>query len=164
MAQIKGLIKRGLAGYFYDFTRTWCLGYAPDEAQALYEDVREVYQKITAELTVESLCAPYQERTCELFEAKGHPTVKSNPSTKEGYVHSLGHGLGLDVHEAPWFGTTATKDDRLNPGVVITIEPGLYYPERGMGCRLEDTVYVTSHGEFEVLAEFPHDLVLPVSK
>jgi Xaa-Pro aminopeptidase len=149
-------------GYFYDFTRTWCLGYAPDEAQALYDDVSGVYRQIMSELKVGEPCKPYQQRTCELFEAQGHPTVKSNPKTQEGYVHSLGHGLGLDVHEAPWFGASATDKDRLEPGVVVTIEPGLYYPERSLGCRLEDTVWVTPEGKFEVLAEFPHDLVLPV--
>ena len=149
-------------GYFYDFTRTWCLGYAPDEAQALYDDVANVYRQITAELEVGAPCQPYQQRTCELFEAQGHPTVNSHPQTQEGYVHSLGHGLGLDVHEAPWFGANASADDRLVPGVVVTIEPGLYYPERGLGCRLEDTVWVTPEGKFEVLAEYPHDLVLPV--
>ena len=41
----------------------------------------------------------YQERTCQLFEAQGHPTILSNPQTQDGYVHSLGHGLGLHVHE-----------------------------------------------------------------
>jgi Xaa-Pro aminopeptidase len=149
-------------GYFYDFTRTWCLEYAPDEVQALYEDVASVYRQVMSELTPGEKCHVYQQRTCELFEAQGHPTVRSDPKTQQGYVHGLGHGLGLNVHEAPWFGATATDEDRLDPGVVVTIEPGLYYPERNMGCRLEDTVWVRPDGQFEVLAEYPHDLVLPV--
>lgn len=149
-------------GYFYDFTRTWCLGYAPDEALALYEDVRKVYEQVMSELRVGEYCKQYQARTCALFEAQGHPTVHSKPRTQEGYVHSLGHGLGLDVHEAPWFGNTAANEGRLEPGAVVTIEPGLYYPDRGMGCRLEDTVWVRPDGGFEVLAEYPLDLVIPV--
>lgn len=149
-------------GYFYDFTRTWCLGYASDEILSLFEDVFDVYQQIMAELTVNTPCKPYQDRTCELFESKGHPTVKSNPQTQEGYVHSLGHGLGLHVHERPWFGANATENDRLEPGVVVTIEPGLYYPERGMGVRLENTVWVRPDGEMEVLAPYPMNLVLPL--
>ena len=148
-------------GYFYDFTRTWCLGYATDEAQALYEDVRAVYRQIMDELEVGAPCKAYQERTCKLFQARGHPTICEDAKTKVGYVHSLGHGLGLDVHEAPWFGATATEEDRLEPGVVVTIEPGLYYPEKHLGCRLEDTVAVTEEG-FEVLADYPLDLVIPV--
>ncbi len=151
-------------GYFYDFTRTWTLGYAPDDVLALYEDVYAVYQQIMRELQADEPCGPYQERTCELFEAQGHPTIRQNRAIQEGYVHSLGHGLGLHVHEAPWFRgkESATPSDKLYPGSVVTIEPGLYYPERGMGVRLEDTVYVTPGGEMEILADFPLDLVLPV--
>lgn len=149
-------------GYHYDFTRTWCLGFAPDEVQALYDHVYDVYQTIMSELEAGTLFRDYQARTCELFEAQGHPTIKDDPTLQEGYVHSLGHGLGLHVHERPWSGSTATTEDLLAPGVVVTIEPGLYYPEKGMGCRLEDTVWVRPDGEMEILAEFPLDLVLPI--
>ena len=99
-----------------------------------------------------------------LFEAQGHPTIRSHAGTQEGYVHSLGHGLGLDVHEQPWFSTFADTNDRLEPGSVFTIEPGLYYPDRGMGVRLENTYYVTKDGSIEILANYPMDLVLPVKK
>lgn len=149
-------------GYFYDFTRTWCLGYAPDEAQALYENVLAVYQQIIAELKVNRLFREYQLRTCELFEVQGHPTIKTNPETETGYVHSLGHGVGLHIHERPFSGATATASEVLAPGSVITIEPGLYYPERGLGMRLEDTLWVRPDGCFEILAEYPLDLVIPV--
>jgi len=149
-------------GYYYDLTRTWCLGYAPDEVLALYEDVLTVYNWILSELRVDMPCKEYQQRTCELFEARGHATIKTNPQTQEGYVHGLGHGVGLNVHERPWFGLSTTDVDRLAPGVVVTIEPGLYYPERGMGIRLEDTIWVRPDGQMEVLAEYPLDLVLPM--
>ncbi|MEW6717859.1 MAG: Xaa-Pro peptidase family protein [Chloroflexota bacterium] len=149
-------------GYYYDFTRTWCLGYAPDKAFALYEDVLGVYQQIRNELRVGERCKLYQERTCALFEARGHPTIKDNPQTTDGFVHGLGHGLGLNVHEKPWLGVAATDEDRLDPGVVVTIEPGLYYPDKGVGCRLEDSVWARPDGSFEVLADYPLDLVLPV--
>jgi Xaa-Pro aminopeptidase len=151
-------------GYYYDFTRTWCLGYAPDEALALYENVLSVHQQMMNELKVGTLFKQYNQRTCELFEAQGHATPKSNPQTQEGYVHSLGHGLGLHVHELPRSGTIATNEDRLDPGVVITIEPGLYYPDKGMGVRLEDSVWVRPDGKIEVLAEYPLDLVLPMKR
>jgi Xaa-Pro aminopeptidase len=149
-------------GYYYDFTRTWCLGYATDEALALYEDVLAVYTKIMSELKAGGECPQYQRRTCELFEARNHPTIMKNPQTEDGYVHSLGHGLGLYVHERPAFSTSANLADRLLPGSVVTIEPGLYYPGRGMGVRLEDTVWVRPDGIIEVLAEYPLDLVLPL--
>jgi Xaa-Pro aminopeptidase len=149
-------------GYYYDFTRTWCLGYASDEAQALYEDVLAVYKQVMAELEAGKPCQDSQRRTCELFEARGHPTIQKHPQTEQGYVHSLGHGVGLHVHERPWFRSNATPVDLLLPGSVVTIEPGLYYPERGMGVRLEDTVWVRPDGEMETLVEYPLDLVLPV--
>jgi Xaa-Pro aminopeptidase len=149
-------------GYYYDFTRTWCLGYAPDDALALYEDVLAVYREILDTLEPGVHCPEYQRRACELFEAQGHPTVEKNPQTQEGYVHSLGHGLGLNVHERPWFGRNASAEDRLDPGSVVTIEPGLYYPERGLGVRLEDTVWMRPDGKPEILANFPLDLVLPM--
>ena len=150
-------------GYFFDFTRTWCLGYAPDNVMELYEDVSNVFQQIMSEIKVDTLASQYQDRTCELFEELGHPTIKSNPNTQNGYVHSLGHGIGLNIHEYPRISSNF-KDDRLSPGSIGTIEPGLYYPERGMGVRLEDSVLMRPDGVLDVLAPYPHDLVLPVQK
>lgn len=149
-------------GYYYDFTRTWCLGYAPDAVQSIYEDVHKAYKLVMGELQLGESCKKYQKRVCEFFETKGHPTIKSNPQTQDGFVHSLGHGLGLNLHERPYFGITATDRDRLDANVIVTIEPGLYYPGKGLGVRLEDTVWVKQNGQFEILAEYPYDLVLPV--
>ncbi len=150
-------------GYYYDFTRTWCLGYASDEALTLYEQVLSVYRQITQELKPNTFFKTYHDRTCELFEAMGHPTVRTNPTTQEGYVHSLGHGLGLHVHEYPVSGAYAKESrDILAPGTVFTIEPGLYYPGKGIGVRLEDTYAVLSNGEITRLAEYPLDLVIPI--
>jgi Xaa-Pro aminopeptidase len=151
-------------GYFYDFTRTWCLGFAPDDVQALYEDVRYAYEQVMDKLEPGAMFKTYQELTCDIFEQRGHPTIRGNPKTQEGYVHSVGHGLGLHVHERPVSGSHAGEADRLFPGTVVTIEPGLYYPQRGMGVRLEDTVWVNPAGGIETLAAYPLDLVLPVKK
>jgi Xaa-Pro aminopeptidase len=149
-------------GYYYDFTRTWCLGYAPDKVQQLYNQVLGVYRQVTRELEVNAPYADYQKRTCDIYESQGHPTIQTNPNTVSGYVHSVGHGVGVRIHEKPWSGSTASTTDILAPGSVFTIEPGLYYPERGMGVRLEDTWYVRPDGHMEVLAPYPMDLVLPV--
>ncbi len=152
-------------GYFYDFTRTWSLGYATDEALKLYEQVLSVYQTLVSEMEVGKHFPHYQKRTCELFEAMGHPTVMSQPETEVGYVHSLGHGVGLFIHELPSAGVLASPKDALIPGAVFTLEPGLYYPERGLGVRIEDTYTVTPDGKFTVLGPvFPYDLVLPMKK
>jgi Xaa-Pro aminopeptidase len=152
-------------GYFYDFTRTWSLGYATDEALRLYEQVRSVYTTLRGELKLGESCAGYQLRACELFTRQGHPTIQATPETTDGYVHSLGHGVGLNIHERPWFhaarGATA---DVIQPGAVFTCEPGLYYPDRGLGVRLEDTLYAAADGTISPLADYPYDLILPVKK
>ncbi len=149
-------------GYYYDFTRTWCLGHAPDKAQKLYDEVYSVYKKIMASLKINTPFLDYQKQTCTLFEEMGHPTVATDMKTEIGYVHSIGHGVGLRVHEMPFSGYTSTAADAVVPGSVFSIEPGLYYPEKGMGIRLEDTVWARPDGRFEILAEYPMDLILKV--
>lgn len=159
-------------GYFYDFTRTWSLGYATPQAEKLYEQVRAVYNKVIENLDLNAKFKDYQSLACELFEKDGHKTPRTDPAGErgagkpllEGYVHSLGHGVGLNIHEHPASGLTASDDNLLKPGVVITIEPGLYYPEKGMGFRIEDTYWVRPDGKIELLAEYPYDFVLPMKK
>jgi Xaa-Pro aminopeptidase len=150
-------------GYFYDFTRTWCLSYAPEVVHKLYGQVRSVYETIIAELEANQLFVKYQRRACELFEAMGHVTVMTNPETEEGYVHSLGHGVGLHVQEIPFSRLYGPMDGRLISGTVFTIEPGLYYPSKEVGVRLEDTYWVTPEGKIEKLVDYPMDLVLPIT-
>jgi Xaa-Pro aminopeptidase len=147
-------------GYFYDFTRTWSLGYATPEAQRLYNEVKAVYDQAAENLDLNAPFKDYQRLACEEFEKNGHQSPLHTPAPTEGYVHSLGHGLGLNVHERPWSGLTAGDDNLLRPGVVITCEPGLYYPERGMGVRIEDSYWVRPDGRMEKLAEYPYDFVL----
>jgi Xaa-Pro aminopeptidase len=151
-------------GYFYDFTRTWSLGYATPEAQALHDQVHEAYNKVVDNLDLNAVFKNYQVMTCEYYESKGHQTQRTNPNPIEGYVHGLGHGVGLNVHERPSSGLTAGDDNILRPGVVFTIEPGLYYPEKGMGVRIEDTFWMNPNGVAERLAEYPYDLVLKMKK
>lgn len=149
-------------GYFFDFTRTWCLDYATDEVQLLHQQVKQVYDQLISELKPGNLFRPYQIRTYDLFEAMGHPTNRTHPNTEDGYNHSIGHGLGLRVHEKPWSGDKADETDMLVPGAVFTMEPGLYYPDRGMGVRIEDTYCVNHRNTVELMAEYPYDLIIPV--
>ncbi len=151
-------------GYYYDFTRTWSLGYATPEAQELYDQVKEIYDTLSDNFDLNAPFKDYQRMICEYYESKGHKTPLNTKSPVEGYVHSLGHGVGLNIHERPFSGLTTSDDQRLAPGVVITSEPGLYYPEKGMGVRIEDTLWVRPDGQIEKLAEYPYDFVLPMKK
>ena len=152
-------------GYFYDFTRTWTLGYATAEATALYSDVKSAYDKVIDNLDLNVAFKEYQKLVCDEFHERGHPTPMHVEGLLEsGYVHSLGHGVGLNIHERPASRHTAPDDNRLRPGVVVTIEPGLYYPEKGLGVRIEDTYWVRPDGKMERLADYPYDFVLPMQK
>ena len=152
-------------GYFYDFTRTWSLGYATPETQKLYDEVKSVYDKVIDNMDLNAGFKDYQIMVCEEFNKNGHKTpMHSQGVLTDGYVHSLGHGLGLNVHERPSSRHTDGDDNMLKAGVVVTIEPGLYYPEQGMGVRIEDSYWVRPDGKIELLAEYPYDFVLPMKK
>jgi Xaa-Pro aminopeptidase len=151
-------------GYYYDFTRTWTLGYATPEAQELFDQVKEIYEKLMDNFDLNAPFKDYHRMVCEYYESKGHQTPLNTKAPVEGYVHSLGHGVGLNIHERPFSSLQIGDDHRLAPGVVITSEPGLYYPEKGMGFRIEDTLWVRPDGKMEVLAEYPYDFVLPMKK
>ncbi|MFP4344012.1 MAG: M24 family metallopeptidase [Anaerolineales bacterium] len=150
-------------GYFFDLTRTFCLGYAPEEVVRLHSETRDCLQMLIAEVMPGRETGDYQRRTCSFYEQRGHPTICDDPRTLEGYVHGVGHGLGLKLHEAPSFRDTPDNRYRLQPGHVFTLEPGLYYPEAGMGCRLEDVIWIDNEGEVHNLTACPYDLVIPVS-
>ena len=147
-------------GYHHDMTRTWCIGYAPDEVQTAYEQVMEAFDRAIETTKAGVQGSVPQEAVLDYFEGLGHPTQRSAPGTQAGYVHSLGHGVGLHIHEPPRMGHIVSNE--LKKGSVITIEPGLYYPERGFGVRVEDMVYIDTDGSIVTLTDFPKDLVLPL--
>jgi len=151
-------------GYYTDMTRTFCLGHAEPEVEAAYGQLQDVYHQVTAALRVHELAASYQDLVCDLFESLGHVTIRQDRSATQGYIHSLGHGVGLQVHEEPVLRHVPGREDRILPGSVITVEPGLYYPERGFGMRIEDTILCTESGEFEILTPFSYDLVIPMDQ
>lgn len=149
-------------GYFHDMTRTWCLGYAPPEVQQDFDTVQQVYYKSLEGVSVGRPVRDSATEVCQWFEAAGHPTRLNQPDTVQGYVHSLGHGLGLMVHESPGIRHLSPAETVYQKGHVVTIEPGLYYPDRGYGIRIEDTVYLDERGELQNLTDCPYDLVIPM--
>ncbi|HEU5012032.1 MAG TPA: Xaa-Pro peptidase family protein [Roseiflexaceae bacterium] len=151
-------------GYYHDMTRTFAIGYASPELQKLYDDVLGVFEHVTGELESGAPTKVYQDMTCQYFEQRGYETIGSKYPIDEGYIHSLGHGIGLEVHEDYGFPSLKDRGDVLTPGAVFTVEPGLYYPNQGLGVRIEDTYYCTPDGTFESLTPFPKDLVIPIHK
>ena len=133
-------------GYCSDCTRTLATGSLSDDALDVYELVRqaqlEALEATVAGAEVKAVDAVARER----IDAAGH---------EEHFGHGLGHGVGLEVHEAPRVGKSA--DGELETGNAVTVEPGVYVPGE-FGVRIEDLVIVTD-GEPRTLTGFPKDLV-----
>lgn len=147
-------------GYFFDFTRTICFGHASEKIKKVYRTVREAQDLVFSLLEVGKRNRVIETAVCKFFEKEGHPTFLSYPKTEIGYCHSLGHGLGLNVHEGPSFGLSKTNTNQIQKGQVFTVEPGLYYPDQGFGVRLEDVVYVNQRGKVENLTRCARNLVI----
>lgn len=148
-------------GYYHDMTRTWSIGYATDEVLAAYHQVMEAFDLSLEMFGMGKPTHLMQEAVQEYFEQRGHQTARTHPGTQQGYVHSLGHGIGLNIHESPRI-SHVSREDKFEAGNVITIEPGLYYPEKGFGIRIEDAFYVSEDGQLISLTGTPKDLIVPL--
>ncbi|MCY4465540.1 MAG: M24 family peptidase [Chloroflexi bacterium] len=148
-------------GYHHDMTRTWCIGFAPPEVQTAYDTVMEAFDIAVETFGLNKPTHIMQEIVQDHFEARGHATSRSDPKTLCGYMHSLGHGVGIDIHERPSISHLARKDI-FQVGNVFSIEPGLYYPERGFGMRVEDLFVIDDAGQLLSLTTFRKDLVIPL--
>ncbi|KPJ74279.1 hypothetical protein AMJ52_01210 [candidate division TA06 bacterium DG_78] len=147
-------------GYFFDFTRTICFGYAPKNVIKHFRIVCEAQDYAFDILRVGTRTVSIERKLCKFFEKMGHTTFLTDPKTQVGYCHNLGHGIGLNVHESPTFGLSKTNTDKIVPGMVFTVEPGVYYPHHGFGIRLEDIVYVSRTGKIINLTNYPRKLVV----
>jgi Xaa-Pro aminopeptidase len=129
-------------GYFGDITRTVVRGHASDAVRRLYDTVlrgqRIGFDAVRAGAPTSSV----HHAVLRFFEQQGYKTGRRN-RRMEGFFHGTGHGLGLEIHEAPRMGLRSKG--RLAAGQVVTVEPGLYYPELG-GVRIEDVALVTRNG------------------
>jgi Xaa-Pro aminopeptidase len=141
--------------YHADMTRTFVKGEADEEVkrrhELTYEAMEAAFDAIEPGATGEEV----HDAVCDVYEEAGYDTLRSDPGAETGFIHSTGHGVGLDVHEGP---SVAPDGDELEPGHVITVEPGLYDPSVG-GMRIEDLVVVTEDG-YENLTEYPVELVV----
>lgn len=150
------LFPRGLL--YADCTRTFCVGPPPEPLAQAHAAVLDALQKARRAVASGTRGWDLQLLVCGLFEAAGYPTPLSAPETKEGYVHSLGHGVGFELHEYPSFRQGSRGEEGvLAPGDVFTLEPGIYDPARGFGVRLEDLIYLGDKG-VEHLTNLPSAL------
>jgi Xaa-Pro aminopeptidase len=143
---------------YADMTRTFVAGGgspSPELAE-FWKWTKDSLDRVYADIRAGVNGRVLFERSAEPYIEAGQPTqLTKEPGTmlEDGYYHSLGHGVGLEVHERPFMGRL---DDELVAGDVVTLEPGCYRQGFG-GCRLEDLVVVTEGG-CEVLTNFPYDL------
>lgn len=143
-------------GYFSDMTRTFCVGKPSDYVKTLYNHVKEAYEIGKKSVKLGDKTSLPDIAVSDFFVQKGHRTSRDNAGTKEGYIHSLGHGVGLDVHEAP--SVSFVAKEIFEKMSVFTIEPGLYYKSKSAGIRLEDTFYIDHNGNLKNLTSFPMKL------
>jgi Xaa-Pro aminopeptidase len=144
------------SGCYTDMTRTFCLGEPDDELVRYHALVREALELAYVVIKPGVTGAEAHRAVCEFFQEHGFPTQLTKTPGQvldEGFFHSLGHGVGLEVHEQPGLGRTGVE---IFAGDVLAVEPGLYRKGFG-GCRLEDTVLVTESG-IERFGDYPYDL------
>lgn len=142
-------------GVYTDMTRTYVPGAPSEDLRSLHKHV-----KAALELAYDSIKpgepGPH-DKISEYFHSQGFGTQMHHTGSdalREGFSHSLGHGVGLEVHEQPYIGRRA---DVLEEGDVIAVEPGLYMSGLG-GVRLEDTVLVSDKGVEFITDPLPYDL------
>ncbi len=133
-------------GYASDTTRTVCIGEPDKESAKVYEIVRNA-QKLGRSLVKEGLvCSELDGEVRKFISDKGYG---------EYFIHGLGHGVGLEIHELPF--VNLRSDIQLKEGMIITVEPGIYLKDK-FGVRIEDTLLVKKDSG-EVLTKLPHELI-----
>ena len=139
-------IGTSIDGYASDMTRTFATGPLGEEETLIYSVVKRAQEAGRAAVGPGVSCADVDAAARDVIKAAGYA---------DSFRHGLGHGVGLEVHEAPR--VSGMSEDTLAEGMVVTIEPGIYLPAKG-GVRIEDTVVVTETG-IEVLTEFERGLI-----
>lgn len=141
--------------YCGDLTRTFVKGEPSAEIQEWYDLTLAANQAALDTIAPGVTGKAVHDAVCDVYEENGEPTLRSDEEAETGFIHSTGHGVGLDVHEQP---TLDPGGEELETGHVVTVEPGLYDPAIG-GVRIEDLVVVTEDG-YENLTTYPKDLII----
>jgi Xaa-Pro aminopeptidase len=136
------------SGYWFDLTRSFLIGRADAKAKTLFETVQNAQQSGLDSLRDGTTGEAAMLVACEVIERAGFKTVRDvfegkARQVRSGFIHSLGHGVGLTIGESP--SLSFLSKDPLKSGEVVTVEPGIYLPGYG-GLRIEDTVLITRRG------------------
>lgn len=129
-------------GYWGDLTRTVVKGPADAKLKKMYNAVKAAQSAALSNVKSGVKCATVDQAVVDEFEKRKCRTTVVD-GRMEGFIHSTGHGVGLEIHERP--AMSRLSDEKLRAGNIITIEPGLYYSDIG-GMRIEDTIEVVSGG------------------
>lgn len=132
----------GVEGYWFDLTRTFVVGKAPRKVKNMFDTVLEVQLRSLDSMRENASASQVMNSACDFFERRGFKTIRAilkgdRAAAKIGFIHSLGHGVGLTIGERPYL--SLFSDDTLRENQVVTVEPGLYEPGVG-GVRIEDTI------------------------
>lgn len=136
------------AGYIADATRTFALGSTTAEMKKVYAIVKESQRAGLDAVKAGITCGQVDAACRDLIAERGYEKL---------FIHSTGHGIGLDVHEPPWL--RMKNSEMLKPGMAVTVEPGIYL-ENKFGVRIEDSIIVSSGSRPMVLNSFTKDLVV----
>lgn len=145
--------------YFADMTRTFVKGEPNEDLQRMYDAVLESQEAALAMIGPGVNGRDVHRKVADILHDAGYKTnvhdQEPGKPLREGFFHGTGHGVGLEIHEAP---RIAPVDEDLIPGDIVSVEPGLYYPAVG-GVRIEDLVLVTEDGSRN-LTRFPKEFVV----
>jgi Xaa-Pro aminopeptidase len=136
-------------GYCSDMTRTFAVEEASAQAREVYAIVYRAQRAAMSQVRAGASCGALDAVARDIITEAGHG---------ENFGHSLGHGVGVDIHEGPRLARDI--ETQLTAGNVVTVEPGIYLPDR-FGVRLEDMVLVTEEGA-ETLTQYPMAEELPI--
>ena len=139
-----------------DITRTYAVGEVSRRHQEVYSVLLDAHKAIIATLAPDVTYKDYQQKSDNIMKQAlidlGLLKDKKDEKTYRKYFpHAISHGLGLDVHES-------LGGDKFTTGMVLTVEPGIYIPEEGIGIRLEDNILITSDGHKNLSSDIPLDL------
>lgn len=136
--------------YHADMTRTFVVGDPDERLQNWHTLTQTALDNALSQVEPGTTGKEVHAAACEVYENAGLPTLREDPEAETGFIHSTGHGVGLDVHEGP---SLSPRGGPLESGHIITVEPGLYDPAVG-GVRIEDIILVTDDG-YRNLTDYP---------